>query len=116
MGESKDQQVYRKDAATLSEIGAVLARADLPEIEVRLPETLARAAVEAWEYDDEGPLDAETVEQRLLRGRAATLALIGLAVSERGRADGNEVVIALSPDLIGLAVDAADDLPDPAPQ
>lgn len=116
MRESKHQQVYRKDAATLGQIGAVLLRAELPEIEVRLPDTLARAAVEAWEYDDEGPSDAETVEQRLLRGRAATLALIGLAVSERGRAEGNEVVIALGPDLIGLAVDAADDLPDSVPQ
>jgi hypothetical protein len=47
VGESKHQQVYRKEAAKLGEIGAVLLRADLPEIEVRLPDTLARAAVEA---------------------------------------------------------------------
>ena len=108
MGETAHQQLYRKDAATLAEIGAVLARAELPTIEVRLPETLARAAVEAWEYDDEGPVGAETPEQRLQRSKAATLALIGLAVKERGRADGSEVVVALSPDLIGLAVEAAD--------
>jgi hypothetical protein len=32
-------------------------------------------------------------------------------VEERGRAEGDEVVVDLSPDVIGSALEAADDLP-----
>jgi hypothetical protein len=39
------------------------------------------------------------------------LALIGLAVKEHGTADGDEVVVALSPILIGAAVEAGNDIP-----
>jgi hypothetical protein len=46
-----------------------------------------------------------------MRSRAATLALIGLSVEQSGRADREEVVLELSPDLIGNALEAADDLP-----
>ena len=114
MDESDDQKRYRKDAAVLGEIGAVISKATLPTIEVRLPSELARLAVEAWEWDeqgDEGILDRESYEQRTQRHRAGTLALIGLAVQERGRADGDEVIVDLHPDIVGSAVDAADDLP-----
>lgn len=54
----------------------------------------------------------KTFEQRVQRQRAATLALIGLAVSDQGRVEGNDVVVGLHPVFIGVAVDAADDLPD----
>jgi hypothetical protein len=79
---------------------------------VRLPRALAEKAVAAWKREgDEGPLDPETFEQRILRYRAGTLGLIWLSISELGRWDGDEVVVELSPDLIGMALDAADDLP-----
>ena len=115
MGESEDQLAFREQAATLGEIGSVLARRALPEIEVRLPKDLARAAVQAWEWDDSGESEPETPDQEIERHRAGTLALIGLAVSERGRTDGGEVVVRLSPDLVGLAIDAAHDVPGPTP-
>lgn len=113
--ETDRQWLYRDDARLLGEIGAALARTDLPRIEVRLPSALARAAVAAWQRDDEGEpgpeSDAESYQQRVVRHRAGALGLIGLAVEERGRAEDDEVIVDLSPDVIGSAVDAADDLP-----
>jgi hypothetical protein len=111
MDESDRQQLYREDARVLGQIGAVFARAELPEVTVRLPSDLARAAVAAWHRDDVGEPDPESYEQRVLRHRAGALALIGLAVEEQGRAEGDGVVVDLSRDLIGTALDAADDLP-----
>jgi hypothetical protein len=81
-------------------------------VEVRLPRRLAEQAVAAWERDDgEGPLDPETHEQAAQRHRAATLSLIGLTITECGRWRDDEVLVELDPVFIGLAVDAADDLP-----
>ena len=108
MNETDAQQRYKQDAAVLGEIGVTLARAELPNIEVRLPEQLARAAVEAWERAELDDRSSETFEQRALRHRAGALALIGLVVSEYGRKDGEEIVVALSPGLIGSALAAAD--------
>lgn len=112
MAESDRQQLFREEARLLGEIGAVLSRAELPKVTVRIPSTLADAAVAAWRRDDEDELNPESYEQRVLRHRAGALALIGLAVEERGRTDGGEVVVDLHPDVIGIAVDAADELPD----
>lgn len=110
--ESKWQQLYRSEARVLGELGSVLASASLPQVEVRLPRELAEQAVAAWERaDNEGALDPETYEQRTQRHRAATLSLIGLSISERGRWEDAEVIVELDPTFIGLAVDAADDLP-----
>jgi hypothetical protein len=111
MNETDRQRGYREDARLLGEIGAVLARTELPPVTVRLPSPLARAALEAWQHDDEGEPDPESYEQRVLRHRAGALGLIGLSIEQRGRAEGDEVVVELSPDLIGNALDAADDLP-----
>jgi hypothetical protein len=111
MDETNRQRGYRDDARVLGEIGAILARADMPRITVTLPAPLAQAALEAWQRDDEGEPDPESREQRAIRHRAATLALIGLAVEESGRTDGEFVVVELWPDLIGTALEAADDLP-----
>jgi hypothetical protein len=105
------QRLYREEARLLGEIGAVLARADLPLVTVRLPASLAQAALAAWHRDDDNELDPESYEQRVVRHRAGALALIGLAVEERGRIEGDEVVVDLYPDVIGSAVEAADDLP-----
>jgi len=56
-------------------------------------------------------LDPETFEQRVQRHRAATLALIGLSIVNGGHWEADEMVVELGPDLIGVAVDASDDLP-----
>jgi hypothetical protein len=97
------------EAATLAELGAVLRDADLPPVEVRLPAELARQAVAAWERDDTVPLvDPEPLADRRTRHLAGTLALIGLTVKERGRTEGDEVVVALPVELAGVAMDAAD--------
>jgi len=109
--ESTWQAVYRREARLLGELGAPLVRVELPRVEVRLPRALAKRAVAAWERDDDGPAEPETFEQRVLRHRAATFSLIGLEISERGRWDGDEVLIALDAGLISAAVDASDDLP-----
>jgi hypothetical protein len=78
-------------------------------VEVRLPRELADAAAAAWDRDDldEAP---ETTGQRVARERAGSLALIGLAVQETGRREGNHVIVALDAGLIALAVSASDDL------
>lgn len=100
----------------LGELGWVLANAELPRVEVRLPRSLGERAVAAWERDgNEGPLDPESYEQRVQRHRAGTLGLIGLSIVNGGRWEGDEVVVGLSPDLIGVAVDASDDLPSREP-
>jgi hypothetical protein len=44
-----------------------------------------------------------------MRLKAATLALIGLAITESSQHDGAEVVVRLAADLVGGAVSAADD-------
>jgi len=109
--EREAYQVRSREAGTLGEIGALLARLQLPEVDVHLPGDPARAAVAAWERDDLGDSGPETPEQHLQRHRAGSLALIGLAIKERGRWQDDEVVVALDAGLVGLAVDAADDLP-----
>jgi len=110
--EGERQEAYRHDAHLLSEVGAALAHAKLPNLEVHLPKPLAEQAVAAWQRrDSEGPLGEETCEQRVQRQRAGTLALIGLSIAERGQWVGNDVVVELDPVFIGLAIDAADDLP-----
>jgi hypothetical protein len=105
------QRLCREDARILGQIGALLAETELPKVTVRLSSALARAAVEAWRREDEDEPDKESAEQRVARRRAGTLALIGLALEEGGRDEGDFVLVDLSPDLIGFAVDAADDLP-----
>jgi hypothetical protein len=68
-------------------------------------------ALAAWQRDhDEGPLEPETYEQRAQRHRAAMLSLIGLSIETSGRWEDDHVVVALSADLIGIALYAAEDL------
>ena len=108
------QDAYRElESATLSALGRVLRKAPLAEQDVRIPRSLADRAVAAWERDDVADRDpGETTEQRLHRHRAGTLALIGLAIYERGREDGEDVIVALHPESTGVALNASDD--DPA--
>jgi hypothetical protein len=112
MDETEWQQRYREEARTLGELGWAFACSKLPRVEVRLPRALAEKAVAAWERDgDEGPPAPEDHEQRVQRHRAATLSLIGLSITNCGRWESDAVVVELSPDLIGNAVNASDDLP-----
>lgn len=89
----------------------------MPKIEVRIPRGLAEAAVAAWSRDDDGSgaTSGETYELREARHRAGVLALIGLSITERGQWEHDEVVVKLDPVLLGVAIDAADDLADDAP-
>ncbi|MFE3902501.1 hypothetical protein ACFXPY_19825 [Streptomyces sp. NPDC059153] len=55
----------------------------------------------------DGDLGEETHEQYALRDQAGDLALIGVAISERGRWEGEEVVIDLDVVSVGAAVRAS---------
>jgi len=111
--ETDQQRVYREDAGVLAELGDVVARADIPRFEVRLPRRLAELAVRAWERDDDEAAtpDPETCEQRVHRDRAAVLALIGIGIQERGRWEADEVVVDLDAVFLADAITAADDPP-----
>ncbi|MER7246334.1 hypothetical protein [Kribbella sp. NPDC000426] len=118
--------MYTDDARVLGLIGTTFRTAGLPAIRVTVPAALAERAVAAWQQDtweqnaaalDRGGLDdarvlprAEDPATRLQRHRAGALALIGLSITESGKldADGNTVVD-LSPELVGVAMDAAAD-------
>jgi hypothetical protein len=104
--------LYDHDAQVLAEIGRSLARASLPKIEVRLPEHLAQQAVAAWERDESlsgGTQGSESARQHRLRYHAATLALIGLALTQDGRWHGDQAIVELDSAFIGIAIAAADD-------
>ena len=111
MTDTERQATYRAHARTLAAIGDHLANLQMAPVEVRFPSALANAAVSAWEWDDEGQLDAEDLDQRTQRHHASALALIGLSITARGRFEGDEVIVDLSPDLIGEAFMASDELP-----
>lgn len=124
MDESPATNDHRRQAEILAEIGRTASFGEVsavaggrfarwlrrtsrrpPTFEVRLPEKLARAAVEAWQQEDEVMPESETPEQREARTRAWALALI---VSERGRTEGSEVVVPLRRDVLDAALAAAD--------
>lgn len=110
------QRIYRDESRQLGQIGRALSELwsdGMPTLEVRLPVSLADMAVRAWERpgDETAGANSESFEQRVHRHRAGTLGLIGLAIKEGGRWEGGHVVVALPPDLIGVALDAVDDLP-----
>ncbi|MFD7900851.1 hypothetical protein ACFV4F_41215 [Kitasatospora sp. NPDC059722] len=94
---------YREDAKLLAAIGERVG-AQVGRVTVRLPGAVARAAVEAWERDETGDVGEETREQYELRAQAGDLALIGLEISERGRREGEEVVVDLLVSLAGASV------------
>jgi hypothetical protein len=106
---TEQQHQWLEDAQVLARIGDVLVTIPLPVTEICIPKSLADKALAAWARDDDGPPSYETAQQRIYRHRAAELALIGLALQASGRADGDEVVIDLSADLIVAATRAAED-------
>lgn len=89
---------YANDDAILKQIDAAIADQESSR-PVRLPTHLAGAARRAWLRDEDVPPDDELREERLLRDRAGTLALIGLAVDERGEPDGDHILVSLTPPL-----------------
>ncbi|MEJ3654523.1 hypothetical protein WEH80_16270 [Actinomycetes bacterium KLBMP 9759] len=126
MDESERRSLYRAEAAALAEVGAALADVDIPTVTVRLPPHLAQLAVDAWERDDSDPDDAdgadlpdETADEYVDRHRAAMLALIGVAVAERGTRDitgqTDDVVVELDVDLVAQAQEAASEVGSDAP-
>ena len=74
---------------------------------MRLPRSLAESAVAAWSRDELGGIGEESREEFELRDDAAELAYIGLAISERGVRDGEEVVVDLDVVEVAAALQAA---------
>lgn len=66
-----------------------------------MPRLMAESAVAAWSRDELGEIGEESCDEFELRVDAAELALIGLAVSERGVRDGEDVVVDL--DVVQIA-------------
>jgi hypothetical protein len=113
MGMEHVRATWKADENVLAQIGADLF-AQPTEVEVRIPCALADAAVRAWQrdevdVDDEYDVDTETCEERIVRHRAGALALIGLALDERGLTDGDAMTVSLDAWFIGDALNAADD-------
>lgn len=111
MSGQDDNVVLRRHAEVLGELGGLFAQVKFSRIEVRIPRSLAEFAVHAWERDFASQPGEETFEERVHRRRAGSLALIGLAITERGHWDKEGVAVTLDPDLIGAAVDAANEHP-----
>jgi hypothetical protein len=103
----EDYARWALDGQVLAQIGRALMAQSL-EFQIRVPRELADAAVAAWQRDSAGPLGEETEEQRSARHRGAYLGLIGLSLEERGRPDGDDVVVKLDAWFIGEALNAAD--------
>jgi hypothetical protein len=96
---------YGEDATTLARIGVALADQD-PRQLTRIPRDLVDLARNAWHLEESGLLRDELPEERSLRHRAATLALIGLAADERGTPEGDHFLVALDADVIRDAIRA----------
>lgn len=78
---------------------------------MRLPRAVAvaeaEAVVKAGERDEVGGRATGTHEEYLQRDRAAESAFVGLAISDRGRREGGEVVIDLDAAPAGAALRAS---------
>ncbi len=100
---------YRSDEVVLAAIGREF-QGQMTVVEVRIPKALADQAIAAWERDKTGTVPNETFAERQVRHRSGALALIGLAIQERGHVDGDTVLIELDSWQIGDALNAADEL------
>jgi hypothetical protein len=106
--DESESDTQEREADVLAQIGRCLFEQDLT-VTVRLPVALAAAAQAAWDRDDTGDFENETPTERTSRHQAGALALVGLAVEERGASkEGDEVEVALDAWQIGSALDAAD--------
>jgi hypothetical protein len=99
-----------QDGEVLAQIGRALF-GQPTRVSVRLPRALAEQALAAWHRDTESepPLPQETSEQRHIRGRAASLGLIGLSIESGGVTECDEVVVDIDAWHIGDAFRAADE-------
>ncbi|MFD9685774.1 hypothetical protein ACFWXO_08440 [Kitasatospora sp. NPDC059088] len=113
MTHQEQYTLYRQEAKLLAAVGERVHH-QVGRVTVRLPAELARAAMAAWERDDEGELGEETWEEREQRDQAGELALIGLALTEDGRHDGGEVVVDLHVSSAGAAFRAYIEAAGPA--
>lgn len=100
MGDHEQYLRYQEDRTVLAAIGTDLDR-QVGRISVRLPRSLAESAVAAWNREEPNDVGEESREVHELRDDAADLALIGLAISERGKWDGEQVAVDL--DLVQVA-------------
>lgn len=110
MNESNERARWKRDETVLARIGAAFF-AQETEIEIRLPKSLADEAVSAWQRNDESDVElaGESAEEGIVRRRAGTLGLIGCALEDRGRLEGNDVIVKLDAWFIGDALTAAED-------
>ncbi|MEV0903134.1 hypothetical protein [Actinoplanes sp. NPDC049802] len=106
MGGHEQYVRYRQDRAVLAAIGTRL-ESQVSRVSVRLPRPLAESAIAAWEREETGGVGVESREEYELRDDAAELAWIGLAISERGVWDGEEVVVDLDVVQVAAALRAA---------
>jgi hypothetical protein len=90
----------------LTAIGTRL-ESQVSRVRVRLPRSLAESAVAAWGREKTDGVGEESREEYELRDDAAELAWIGLAVSDRGVWDGEEVVVDLDVVQVAAALRAA---------
>ncbi|MGW1739082.1 hypothetical protein ACWCPQ_09755 [Nocardia sp. NPDC001965] len=97
---------YAADRQVLRAIGAHLGR-EVGRVKVRLSRAMAESAMAAWNRDESDDTGEESWEQAALRDDAAELALIGLAISDRGVWNGDDVVVDLDIARIAAALGAA---------
>ncbi|XVU27992.1 hypothetical protein ACQPZJ_13370 [Actinoplanes sp. CA-054009] len=90
----------------LAAIGARL-EPQVSRVSVRLPRALAESAVAAWDREETDGIGEESREEYELRDDATELAWIGLAASERGVRDAEEVVVDLDVAQVAAALRAA---------
>jgi hypothetical protein len=112
--EKQVRERYRSDSDALIRLGVELAEQadDMPRIRVRIPRALAEDAVASWDWEEpEGyqPSADETCEQRIERGRSATLAMIGMTIQEEGVWREVHVEVELHPWHLGVTLEASDD-------
>jgi hypothetical protein len=99
---------YLEDEVVLARIGREFQR-QVTVVEVRISCELADQAIAAWERDETENIPDETAAEGQARHRAGTLALIGLAIQERGYLDGDAYIVELNSWQIGNALNATDD-------
>ncbi|MDG4825833.1 hypothetical protein O7635_28635 [Asanoa sp. WMMD1127] len=99
---------YQRDAAVLATLGKSLL-VDMPRIAVRIPVELADAASAAWSRDELDETRGETPEQERLRSLAGDLALVGLAIEERGQRSKAWVNVTLDAAVFASAIRASED-------
>ncbi len=74
---------------------------EIPQVCVVLSEEAASTASAAWSWTAQGDDEPESLEDRVVRHFAGSLALIGLAIEERGeRLEDGQVQVLISIDLL----------------